>query len=148
MNYEILIYIGYIGGILGIFGSIYLFVKLNIKKAFLDLTGLSIKKELRELTKKNQKNTKTVSKKQGNISSDAMHDTVLLMNRQEKKTSRQEYREQSDTRLLAEDTYQETTILTCEGPLLKKKEKKSDVNIQEDFVIFTDITVVHTQEKI
>lgn len=153
MNYEILIYIGYIGGMVGIISSIYLFVKLNIKKAFCDLTGLTTRKELKELNKKNQRQIHIISKMEENLSEDLSseisdHDTVLLMNVQDKEPNEQVQREMATTRILTDDVYEETTVLTTEGITLEREEEAPVKNVQDDFVIFTDVTVVHTDEKI
>lgn len=148
MKYEIFIYVGYIGGILGAVSCIYLFVKLNIKKAFGDLTGLTTKKELKELHKKTIQQAERIRNFQNQKSETIVsHDTVLLSIPLEKKKLECMEEESDSTVCLMENGNEETTILV--GDKIRNKNfLEQEQKSEENFVIFTDVTVIHTDETL
>lgn len=115
------------------------------------MTGLTTKKELKELKQKHQRKDSGIFQSQaGSFSDITAHDTILLMGGQEREQRKQIQKETFATRILEKNVSacEETTVLTTNGVLIEKKSKETVQNISEDFVIFTDVTVVHTDEKI
>lgn len=103
----------------------------------MDLTGLTVQKEMKEIISKNKYPSRTARYREKHAGN--KNDTALMV----KDLARRRTADIStqDTQILSEDTIEETTILTEECFLDEKA-------AQEDFVILKDITVVHTQESI